>query len=121
MTRIRPSNELFSAKAAGQGIERLDLSVCKSNQLAVRVECYAGYRGEETPRRFFFGKRRIQIRDIIDRWLAPGHRYFKVRGDDGGLYILRHDAAAGRWEMVMYQAQHDLPNADSLPEPDSLQ
>ncbi|MCK4536368.1 MAG: hypothetical protein KAT93_05105 [Desulfuromonadales bacterium] len=70
--------------------------------LTVRVECYAGYRGEETPRRFYFGKRCIEVATVIDRWLAPDHRYFKLRGDDGGLYILRHDTIAQRWELTLF-------------------
>ena len=66
----------------------------------VRVECYAGYRGEETPRRFSFGERQVEVDEVVDRWLSPDHRYFKVRGDDGGVYVLRHDAVSGRWEMI---------------------
>jgi hypothetical protein len=69
---------------------------------AARVECYAGYRGEETPRRFFFGERKIEAVEILDRWLAPGHRYFKVRGDDDGRYILRHDTATDAWELTWF-------------------
>ena len=69
----------------------------------VRVECYAGYRSEETPRRFFMGRRRIEAAEIIDRWLAPDHRYFKVRGDDGDVYLLRHDSETGGWELVMFE------------------
>jgi hypothetical protein len=68
--------------------------------LAVRVECHAGYRGEETPRRFWIEERAIAVADVLDRWLAPDHRYFKVRGDDGDVYILRHDSAADRWELT---------------------
>ena len=68
------------------------------------VECYAGYRAEETPRRFTLGDRHVEIAEVLDRWLAPDHRYFKVRGADGHLYILRHDAAAGRWELTMFRA-----------------
>jgi len=51
----------------------------------IRVECYAGHRGEEAPQRFFLGERRIEVAEIVDRWLDPAHRYFKVRGDDGGV------------------------------------
>jgi len=72
------------------------------NGIAVRVECYAGYRGEETPRRFYLEKRRIEVAEVLDRWLAPDHRYFKLRGGDGALYILRHDVAADRWELILY-------------------
>jgi hypothetical protein len=71
---------------------------------AMRVECYAGYRSEETPRAFFLGERRIEVAEVLDRWLAPDHCYFKVRGDDGAVYILRHEVATGEWEMTMFGA-----------------
>lgn len=74
-----------------------------SAAFAVRVECHAGHRGEEEPRRFFVGERRVAVEEILDRWLAPDHRYFKLRGDDGGTYILRHDAAHDRWELTLFE------------------
>ena len=64
------------------------------------VECHAGYRGEETPRRFRCGERVVEIAEVVDSWLAPDHRYFKVRDTQGDLYILRLDAAADRWELT---------------------
>ena len=72
--------------------------------MVVRVECYAGYRGEETPRRFHLGERTVEVAEVLDRWLAPDHRYFKVRGDDGARYILRHDPDSGDWELTLYEA-----------------
>jgi hypothetical protein len=75
-----------------------------SESLTVVVECYAGYRGEETPRRFRLGERSVEVEEVIDRWLAPGHRYFKVRGDDGGVYILRHDPVADRWDLTLFDS-----------------
>ena len=71
-------------------------------RIDIKVSCYAGYRGEETPQRFFLKDLQIEVVEILDRWLAPDHRYFKVRGDDGALYILRHDISADRWELTMY-------------------
>lgn len=71
----------------------------------IRVESYAGYRGEEEPRRFEWMDDRIEIAEIIDRWLDPTHRYFKVRGADEGLYLLRHDADSGEWHLrVLWNA-----------------
>ena len=66
----------------------------------VDVECYAGYRGEETPRRFRPGERQIEIAEIVDSWLTPDHRYFKVQDTQGDLYILRNDVASDRWELL---------------------
>jgi len=71
--------------------------------LPVRVECYAGYRGEETPRRFSIGGRDVEVSEVLDRWLSPDHRYFKLKGDDGDTYILRHDTEADRWELTLFQ------------------
>ena len=70
--------------------------------LSVRVECYAGYRGEESPHRFFLKSREIVVEEIVDRWLAPDHRYFKVRSEEGDIYILRHDVALGHWELTLF-------------------
>jgi len=74
----------------------------------IRVECYAGYRGEETPRRFWLGSRQIEVRDIQDRWLAPDYRYFKLAGDDDSVYIIRHNMESLAWELIFYR-KADIP------------
>lgn len=73
----------------------------------IRVECYAGYRGEQEPRRFWLGERAVEVKEILDRWISPEHRYFKVRGDDAGTYILRHDTGADRWELTLFERRPD--------------
>jgi hypothetical protein len=73
--------------------------------MKVSVECYAGYRGEETPRRFWLGTRQIEVVEVLDRWLSPDHRYFKVRGNDTAVYILRHDADSGIWQMTFFRQE----------------
>ena len=69
----------------------------------LKVDCYAGYRGEETPRRFEIDGRRVEVVEVIDRWSGPNHRYFKVRGDDGAFYLLRRDDQADRWELKVFE------------------
>lgn len=71
--------------------------------ISVRVHCYSGYRGEETPRQFWLDTRRVMVRQVLDSWLAPDHRYFKVLGDDDGEYILRHDPQCDSWEMTFFK------------------
>jgi hypothetical protein len=66
----------------------------------VPVRCYSGYREEESPRGFRVGRRHFRVVEILDRWLDPTHRYFKVRANDGRIYILRHDVAGGFWELT---------------------
>ena len=70
----------------------------------IRVQCYAGHRADEEPRRFFIGTREIEVGEILDRWLDPTHRYFKVRSDDGGVYILRQDVPSQTWEMTLFDS-----------------
>ena len=81
----------------------------RAGEYSIQVECYAGHRGEQTPRRFFLGERVIEVRRVIDQWLAPDHRYFKVEGPRGQNYILRHDCASDRWELVLYQSRGPSP------------
>ncbi len=68
----------------------------------IKVVCYSGYRAEESPVRFYLGERKIEVEAIIDRWLAPDHRYFKVRGDDKALYVIRHETVTDTWELTMF-------------------
>ena len=70
-----------------------------SSQL-VSVECYAGYRGDETPRRFLLGERSVEVVEMWDCSVSPDHRTFKVKGDDGKCYILRHNSTLDFWEVV---------------------
>ena len=71
--------------------------------MQIQVNCYAGYRGEETPRAIILANHKVEVIEVVDRWLAPDHRYFKVLGDDGATYIIRHDTLSGTWELVFYQ------------------
>lgn len=68
----------------------------------IAVDCYAGYTGEERPVRFRLGDQLLEIDEVVDQWLAPDHRYFKVRAR-GDIYILRNDATSGTWELTMFQ------------------
>jgi hypothetical protein len=72
--------------------------------IEIRVECYAGHRGEQTPRVLEIGGRRLEVTRVLDQWLAPDHRYFKVEGDDGAMYLIRHDVIDDRWELTLFQA-----------------
>ena len=81
--------------------------------MRIQVDCYAGYRGEETPRRIRMATYKIEVKEVQDRWLAPDHRYFKVIGDDDATYIIRHDTVKWEWELVLYRAVEGLTGNDS--------
>jgi hypothetical protein len=65
----------------------------------IHVECYAGSRGDEVPRRFHVAGRVISVIGVVSRWATPDTRAFKVTGDDGGAYVLVHDARTDRWTL----------------------
>ncbi len=90
-------------------------SICEQ-PASIRVECYAGYRGEETPRRFYLGEKAEDVVEVLDRWLSPEYRYFKCRGADHATYILRQDVSADRWELTLYKRSHMATNRDRLRE-----
>src|SRR3990172_8235944 len=56
--------------------------------MKIRVECHAGYRGDEEPRAVWLGERRFEVVELLDRWLHPQHRYFKVRVDNWRPFLL---------------------------------
>jgi len=67
--------------------------------MQMRVDCYAGYRGEQEPQAFWLGERRVAVVEILDRWIGPDYRYFRVKADDGHLYVLRRDDAKDEWTL----------------------
>ena len=73
--------------------------------LRVGVDCYAGHRGEQTPRTLILGDRRVAVAEVLDAWLAPDYRYFKLRGADGDTYLVRHDERSDTWELTMFRAE----------------
>ena len=72
--------------------------------MKVQVEPCAGHLGLEMPTRFRFGRREVEIVEIIDQWYGPDYCYFKIKGNDGNLYILRLDEGRMEWELTMFQS-----------------
>lgn len=76
-----------------------------SADIEIKVECYAGYHADQRPQQFTLGRRVIEVKEVIDQWYGPDYRYFKLRGDDGGIYILRQDEKMSRhWELILFDA-----------------
>jgi hypothetical protein len=70
----------------------------------IKVECYAGYRADQRPLRFTLGGRVYAVEEIEDQWYSPDAIYFRVRADDGNLYILRHDQVEDLWTLDAFRA-----------------
>jgi hypothetical protein len=43
----------------------------------------------------------------VDQWYGPDYCYFKIKGNDGNLYILRFDEGRAEWQLMMFQSQAD--------------
>jgi hypothetical protein len=72
--------------------------------IQIQVKCYAGAKADETPRRFKWEERLIEVSEVLDRWYQvesqpewPRAGYFKVRGADQREYLLKHDLESDEW------------------------
>jgi hypothetical protein len=74
----------------------------RQEAFAVQVECTEDEQGRKIPLRFHLGARTVEVIEVIDRWPAAGYCYCKLRGDDGGVYILRQDHSPPRWSITLY-------------------
>jgi hypothetical protein len=71
----------------------------------IRVESYSGYKAGERPLWFIVGSRRIEVVEVEDRWYSPDASWFRVRGDDGAVYVLRRqeDAQEEIWTLESFR------------------
>jgi hypothetical protein len=72
--------------------------------IPIKVECHAGIKADETPRRFTWDERPIEVEEVLDRWYQveskpewPRADYFKVRSMDQREYLLKHDLESDDW------------------------
>ena len=61
-------------------------------------------KADETPRRFTWEERTLEISEVLDRWYQveskpewPRADYFKVRTADEKEYLLKHDLESDEW------------------------
>jgi hypothetical protein len=74
------------------------------NVLEIIVDYDCGTDSNETPRWFYIKHKKIEVTDIIDRWISAYYRYLKVRGNDGGIYVLRYKVEQNSWDLLMYDS-----------------
>jgi hypothetical protein len=67
------------------------------------VECYAGVKADERPVRFRLRERDYMVEDVLYQWHGPDDSFFKVRGDDGNLYILRRSLSTDDWHLESFR------------------
>jgi len=77
-------------------------------QEKISVECYSGFRLNESPRTLIYGGRRLSVLEVIDRWYEGGLKpdvpimhFFRVRADDGVVYLIRYDPSRDEWTILI--------------------
>jgi uncharacterized protein (UPF0128 family) len=80
--------------------------VCdNANEMKLEVDCYAGRKADERPVRFRLDGREYMVEEVFDQWYGPQDVFYKVRADDGNLYILRQQTSAAdkSWDLVSFR------------------
>lgn len=70
----------------------------------ITVSTYHGYKADERPVEFQLGEVSLVVQIVLDRWYEPDGTYFKVKADDGNLYILKHSFNEG-WTLASFHRQ----------------
>jgi hypothetical protein len=55
------------------------------------------------PVRFQLDERDYLVEEVLDQWYGPDEAFFKVRADDGNLYIFRHCHGADEWSLEAFR------------------
>lgn len=66
------------------------------------MQCYAARKADKRPIRFQLGDRDF-IAEEVDQWYGPDNEFFKVRADDGNLYILRYHPLEEEWSLASFR------------------
>lgn len=76
----------------------------EEDKIKLEVGCYSGRKADERPVRFRLVDCQYMVEDILDQWYGPHDASYKVRADDGNLYILRRETSTpdGPWHLVSF-------------------
>ena len=73
--------------------------------MILQVECYSGHKGDQRPVQFRAEQHEYRVDEVLDQWYAPDHSFYKLRAEDGNVYILRHQTSKpdGEWDLVSFR------------------
>ncbi len=72
----------------------------------IEVIGYSGYREEETPRTIVLHGERIEVTEILKRWIEERSedrsrkRFFKIKASDRAVYVIYYDEEVKEWFRV---------------------
>jgi hypothetical protein len=79
--------------------------LCDNWIMRLEVECYSPWKADEKPVRFRLEGREYLVEELLDQWCGENDAFYKLRADDGNLYILRQETSApeGSWYLVSFR------------------
>jgi hypothetical protein len=74
-------------------------------QMKLEVDCYSGRTADERSVRLRLDGRQYLVEEVLDQWYGPHDAFYKVRADDGNLYILRRETSTPEeaWHLVSFR------------------
>jgi hypothetical protein len=77
----------------------------RMEEMKLEVDCYSGRAADERPVRFRLDGREYMVEEVLDQWYGPQDGFYKVRADDGNLYILRRETSTpdGPWHLESFR------------------
>jgi len=69
----------------------------------IEVIAYSGYRGEETPRIIFLHSQKIEVIEILKRWIEETSddrttkRFYQIKGNDGVVRRIYYNERTMEW------------------------
>ncbi len=97
MQKARPGGR------AGLSEECISAVLSHTAWMKIKVISYSGYRENERPIALIINNERIEITEILNRWLEVNHltncnkRYFEAKGCDGFIYKICYDEDKNEW------------------------
>lgn len=85
--------------------------LCSEENVKLEVDCYSGRKADERPVRFRLEGRQYLVEEVLDQWYGPQDAFYKIRADDGNLYILRRESSSpeGAWHLVSFRQMPPEP------------
>jgi hypothetical protein len=73
--------------------------------MKLSVECYSGRKADERPVRFWLEGKQYEVEAVLDQWYDPDGIFYKVRPNDGNVYIIRQQPSTPeeRWDLVSFR------------------
>ncbi len=73
--------------------------------MKLEVDCYSGRKADERPVRFRLEGRQYLVEEVLDQSYGPQDAFYKIRADDGNLYILRRESSSPEvaWHLVSFR------------------